>query len=198
MSAAPKPTRSNPTKALLSAAVVLVGVALIAVTSLALFTDSATVPANTFSTGTIDIATSPTTALVTMSAMVPGDQVTAPLTVQNNGTLQLRYAMTSTTTEDTLAAQLVLTVKSGVSSCTNANWSASGSTLYSGILGSQATTAVLGSVTAGSQAGDRTLNAAASEVLCFNVTLPANATLGSGASTTATFTFQAEQTTNNP
>lgn len=198
MSAAPKPTRSNPTKALLSAAVVLVGVALIAVTSLALFTDSATVPANTFSTGTIDIATSPTTALVTMSAMVPGDQVTAPLTVLNNGSLALRYAMTSTTTEDTLAAQLVLTVKSGVASCSNANWAASGTTLYSGALGSVATTAVLGSVTQGSQAGDRSLSGGASEVLCFNVTLPANATLGSGASTTATFTFQAEQTTNNP
>ncbi len=198
MSTTPERTRSNPTKALLSVAVVLVGVALVAVTSLALFTDSATVPANTFSTGTIDIATSPTTALVTMTAMVPGDQVTAPLTVQNNGTLQLRYAMTSTTTEDTLAAQLVLTVKSGVSSCTNADWSATGTTLYSGLLGSQATTAVLGSVTAGAQAGDRTLNAAASEVLCFNVTLPANAVLGGGASTTATFTFQAEQTTNNP
>lgn len=198
MSAAPQSTRSSPTKALLSVAVVLVGVALIAVTSLALFTDSATVPANSFSTGTIDIATSPTTALVTMSAMVPGDQVTAPLTVQNNGTLQLRYAMTSTTTEDALAAELVLTVKSGVTTCNNASWSASGTTLYSGLLGSQATTAVLGSVTAGAQAGDRTLNAAASEVLCFNVTLPSNAALGGGASTTATFTFQAEQTTNNP
>ncbi len=149
MSAAPKPTRSNPTKALLSAAVVLVGVALIAVTSLALFTDSAAVPANTFSTGTIDITTSPTTALVTMSTMVPGDQVTAPLTVLNNGSLALRYAMTATTTEDTLAAQLVLTVKSTVTSCTNANWASTGTTLYSGILGSVATTAVLGSVTQG-------------------------------------------------
>lgn len=198
MSAAPKPPRSNPTKALLSAAVVLVGLAMIAVTSLALFTDSAAVPANSFSTGTIDIATSPTTALLTMSAMVPGDQVTAPLTVQNNGTLQLRYAMRSTTTEDTLAAQLVLTVKSGVNDCSNGGWSATGTTLYSGILGSQAATAVLGSVADGAQAGDRTLAAAGSEVLCFNVTLPANASLGSGASTTATFTFQAEQTTNNP
>lgn len=190
--------RSSPAKALLSAAVVLVGVAMIAITSLALFTDSASVPANTFSTGTIDINTSPTTALLTMATMTPGDQVTAPLTVSNNGTLQLRYAVTSTTTEDTLAAQLVLTVKSGVTTCTNAAWAGSGSTLYSGILGSTATAAILGSVATGSQAGDRVLNASANEILCLNVTLPTNATLGSGGATTATLTFQAEQTANNP
>jgi hypothetical protein len=198
MSPATRSKKSSPTKALLSAAVVLVGVAMIAITSLALFTDSATVPANTFSTGTIDINTSPTTALLTMAAMSPGDQVTAPLTVSNNGSLQLRYAVTSTTTENTLAAQLVYTVKSGVTTCNNVNWSATGTTLYSGVLGTTATSAILGSVTAGSQAGDRTLAASASEVLCMNVTLPANATLASGASTTATLTFSAEQTDNNP
>jgi spore coat-associated protein N len=192
------PEKSSPTKALLSAAVVLVGVAMIAITSLALFTDSASVPANTFNTGTIDINTSPTTALLAMSAMVPGDQVTATLTVSNNGTLQLRYAVTSTTTEDALAAQLVLTVKSGVTTCNSANWSASGTTLYSGLLGSTTTAAIVGSVATGSQAGDRTLAASSSEVFCLNVTLPLNATLGSGAATTATLNFQAEQTSNNP
>ncbi len=38
----------------------------------ALFTDTQSVGANTFSTGTVDIVTSPTTALVTLPAMTSG------------------------------------------------------------------------------------------------------------------------------
>lgn len=190
--------RSNPVKALLSVAVVLVGLAMIAVTSLALFTDSATVPANAFNTGTIDINTAPTTAVVTMSGMTPGDQVTAPLTVSNDGSLDLRYAVTSTTTEDVLAAELVFTVKVGVVSCTDANWQATGTTLYAGVLGSSGGTAVFGNPATGAQAGDRTLSTGASETLCLNVSLPVGTTSGAGLSTTATLTFQAEQIDNNP
>ena len=87
--------------------------------SLALFTDSQAVGANTFSTGTVDISTSPTTALVTFSAMAPGDQVTAPITVTNAGTLDLRYAISSVATNADskgLKDQLALVVKSGVTS----------------------------------------------------------------------------------
>jgi predicted ribosomally synthesized peptide with SipW-like signal peptide len=179
-------------------ALVLLGAALVLISSLALFTDSATVGSNTFATGTVDISTSPATALLSTAAMSPGDQVTAPLTVANDGTLELRYAVTSTTTEDTLAAELVLSIKSGVTTCDDANWTTDGTTLYSGILGSTGTTAVIGSSAAGADAGDRVLAASASEVLCFNVTLPSGATAGEGLTTTATFTFDAEQTDNNP
>ena len=132
-----------------------------------------------------------------MAAMTPGDQVTQPLDVANLGTLPLRYAMTSTTTEDILASELVLTIKSGVTTCDDANWTTDGTLLYSGILGSTGTTAVLGSNAQGAQAGDRTLAVATNEVLCFNVTLPMSA-VAQGATTTATFTFDAEQTANNP
>ena len=55
----------------------------------AVFRDTQSVPANTFSTGTLDISTNPTTALVTFSGMAPGDEVTNPITVTNSGTLGL-------------------------------------------------------------------------------------------------------------
>ena len=54
-------------------------------------------------------------------------------------------------------------------------------------------------MTVGAQAGDRTLAGAASEVLCFQAALPsATTSTYQGATTTATFTFSAEQTQNNP
>lgn len=188
----------NAAKLLLSAAVVLAGLATVAVTSLALFTDTATVGANVFTTGTIDINAAPASAVVTMPAMAPGDQVTAPLTVSNDGTLELRYAIESTTTEDVLAAELVLTIKSGVTTCDDANWAADGATLYAGRLGSTGTDAVLGLAAAGADAGDRVLLASTNEVLCLNVTLPLASTSGQGVTTTATLDFLAEQTANNP
>lgn len=167
---------------------------------LAVFTDTASVPANTFTTGTVDISTSPATALVTFSAMAPGDQVTNPLTVTNAGTLALRYAVTSTTTENTLAAELDLTIKSGVTTCTNAGFAGSGTVVYAtGDLGNTTAVNVIGNPAQGSQTGDRTLAAAGSEALCFNVSLPLAATnAAQGLTTTATFAFVAEQTANNP
>lgn len=174
--------------------------AVMSLSVLALFTDTASVPANAFSTGTLDISTSPTSALVTFSGMAPGDQVTAPITVSNAGTLNLRYAVTSTTTENTLAAQLDLTIKTGVTNCTNAGFTADGTVIYGpGDLGSTTGVNIIGNPAQGSQAGDRTLAAGANEVLCFNVSLPSSTGDSyQGLSTTATFDFQAEQTANNP
>ena len=162
----------------------------------AVWTDSQAVTGNTFSTGSVDISTSPTSALVTFSAMVPGDTVTAPLTVSNAGTLQLRYAMsTSISGSTTLSDGLELQVKSGVTTCTTAGFGTDGTSLYNSTL----TAGAIGSSAQGGQAGDRTLNASANEVLCFQVRLPSNAGTGlQGLSTTATFTFAAEQTSNNP
>jgi predicted ribosomally synthesized peptide with SipW-like signal peptide len=193
-----KTSNQNPVKILLSIAVLLVGVAAIAVTSLALFTDTASVGANSFTTGTIDINAAPVSAVVEMPAMVPGDQITNPLTVSNDGSLELRYSMESTTTEDVLASELVMTIKEGVTTCDDANWAADGTTLYSGRLGSSTVDPILGSTTPGADAGDRVLASTASEVLCFNVTLPLAATAGQGTTTVATLDFEAEQTANNP
>ena len=174
--------------------------ALLSLSVLALFTDTASVPGNTFSTGTVDISTSPTSALVTFSGMAPGDQVTNPITVTNAGTLALRYAVTSTTTENTLAAQLDLTIKSGVTTCTNAGFGTDGTVRYGAAdLGSTTGINVIGDPTQGAQAGDRTLAASASEILCFNVSLPSGTgNAYQGLTSTATFAFQAEQTANNP
>ena len=187
-------------KLLATVAVLALFVSVISLGVLALFTDTASVPGNTFSTGTVDISTAPSSALVTFSGMAPGDQVTNPITVTNAGTLQLRYAATSTTTENTLAAQLDLTIKSGVTTCSNAGFGVDGSVVYAtGDLGSTTGVNVIGNPAQGSQAGDRTLNASANEVLCFNVGLPSSTgNAFQGLSTTATFAFQAEQTANNP
>jgi hypothetical protein len=59
--------------------------------------------------------------------------------------------------------------------------------------------AAIGSNAQGAQAGDRTLNAGASELLCFRVSLPLTAANSlQGGTSAATFTFDAEQTANNP
>jgi hypothetical protein len=56
-----------------------------------------------------------------------------------------------------------------------------------------------GDVTAGDDTGDRTLAAGANETLCFRVTLPGpTGNAFQAATTTTTFTFDAEQTSNNP
>jgi len=176
---------------------------LIATTSsLGVFTDSATVNSNSFTTGTVDISTSPTSALVTYSGMAPGDQVTNPLVVTNAGSLQLRYAISSSATNADgkgLKDQLTLTIKTidattpGVP-CDNFD----GTQLYSADLDGT-TGALVGSSAQGAQAGDRTLNASASETLCFRVLLPSSTGNGfQNATTAATFTFDAEQTANNP
>src|SRR5439155_7907127 len=111
----------------------------------AVFTSTATNGANTFSTGTIVISTSPASAFITFSSTVPGDTVTQPLTVSNTGSAQRRYAVSSTTTENTLATQLGLTIKTGVTTCTNAGFSATGTVAYgSGALGNTSPLNVIG------------------------------------------------------
>lgn len=162
--------------------------------SLALFTSTATLGANAFTAGTVVIGTNPATALFTLGSMMPGDTVTNPLVVSNTGTAQLRYAMTSSSTNtDTkgLMNQVNLTVKTLGTSCAAFD----GTTVYSGTLAS----AAFGSTATGNQAGDRTLAASTSETLCFQASLPlATGNTFQGATTTTTFTFSAEQTANNP
>ena len=156
--------------------------------SLAIFTDTAA-SSGSFTTGTVDLTTNPST-LFTVTAMMPGDTGSATLTVGNNGTGQLRYAMSTAATNadgKSLRDQLTLTIKAGA--CPGA-----GAALYSGALSA----AAIGSNAQGANAGDRTLNAGTSEQLCFAWSLPlATGNAYQGAATTATFTFDAEQTANN-
>ena len=164
----------------------------------ALLTDTATVPGNVFTTGTIDIATNPTEAAIGSLNMAPGDVVVAPLQVLNSGTIEFRYAMTSTTSEDTFAAMLVMNVKVGVTDCSVAGFDGDGELLYGpGVIGSPAVTPIFGNQATGADAGDRTLAAGTDETLCIQVTLPSDVELQTG-TTEATFDFFAEQTVNNP
>ena len=164
----------------------------------AVFTATATVDNNTFTTGTLTLTATPATAALTLNSIVPGDSVTAPIAVNNAGSLDLRYAMTSNSTNvdsKNLATVMLLGIKTGVTTCTTGGFSANGTTLYTGTL----TAASFGNPAQGSQAGDRALAAAANETLCFQATLPLTTTNAyQGAATTTTFTFTAEQTANNP
>jgi hypothetical protein len=68
-------------------------------------------------------------------------------------------------------------------------------TVYTGALSA----AAFGDPSQGGQAGDRTLAGGANEDLCFAWSLPLASGNGyQGATTTTTFTFNAEQTANNP
>jgi hypothetical protein len=170
--------------------------------SIALFTDQES-SASAFTTGTIVLDDVKIDALVlTTSALMPGDTVTDDVVVENDGTAQLRYAMsTSSTNADSKALRdaLTLVVKTVdvTTPGTPCNDFDGASTLYSGVIG--AGTAGFGDVTPGSQTGDRTLNAGANETLCFRVSLPSSTGNGAqGATTTTTFTFDAEQTSSNP
>jgi hypothetical protein len=156
--------------------------------SLAIFTDSQAVTGNAFATGTIDISTTPATALFNVSSMMPGDTSSQTLQVNNAGTGALRYAIsTAVVSGPTLAAQLQLDVYAGAT--------CSGTALYSGALG----TAAVGSNVQGANPGDRALAGGANETLCFKATLPlSTGNTFQGTSTTVTFTFDAEQTANNP
>ncbi|MGH2689624.1 MAG: TasA family protein, partial [Actinomycetota bacterium] len=164
----------------------------------ALFADTQAVDANAFTTGTVDISTNPTTALITFSAMAPGDMVTNPIVVSNAGTLALRYSVSSTATNTDskgLKDELDMTIKTVDldGGCDDFD----GTSLYTGDLDSSAGK-ILGDVAQGAQTGDRTLAAAANETLCFRAELPTATGNGfQGATTTATFTFDAEQTANN-
>ena len=160
--------------------------------SMALFTDTDS-SAWSFTTGTIDIESNP--AVVTaISAMMPGDVAADSLTISNAGAGDLRYAM-STTATNSLGDELELAVREedadgGCDDFDGAVVVAAGTTLDGASFGSSAT---------GAQAGDRTLTAGSSEVLCFQVSLPlATANAFQGATSDATFTFDAEQTINNP
>jgi hypothetical protein len=168
---------------------------------LAAFTASRSAGPMTFTSSSVTLTTSPTSALITYSNMKPGDSVTNSITVTNSGGSQLRYAISSSATNadgKALKDQLVLTVKTvdatvPATPCDDFD----GTLLYSGDLDSTAGKLV-GDNTQGSQAGDRTLSASTNEILCFRAILPlSTSTAYQSASTTGTFTFDAEQTANN-
>jgi hypothetical protein len=185
-------------------ALLMAGTAIISATgatmSLALFTDSVAAGSNTFSSGTVKIGINPTSTIVSMSNMMPGDAVTGPVVVTNSGQ-SMRYSITGLATNtDTkgLAALLVVTIKTadtvGGTTCTA--WT--GTTLNTLVTTVGYTeTNLVGTGSSVHPNGGRVL-ASGSETLCFRVALPSTVTTGQSATTTMTFTFYAEQTANNP
>lgn len=157
--------------------------------SLAIFTDTQDATGS-FTAGTIDIAASPSVAF-TVAAMVPGDTITQAMTIDNDGTADLRWSL-STVATDPLGDALTLTVRELGTSCA----------AFDGTVVLAATAldgASIGDEAQGDDLGDRDLSAAASEVLCFRVSLPlATGDALQGATSDATFTFDAEQVDNNP
>jgi spore coat-associated protein N len=171
---------------LLGSAIAMLGAATM---SLAVFTDQDT-NTGSWSTGTVVLNVTPAVVFSVPAAM-PGDTGNQTVTVENNGTGDLRYAMTTSAGNADgkgLAAQLRLRIDEGACGAVTGN-------LYDGALN----VAKLGNPAQGPQTGDRNVSALGSDTLCFTWTFPkSSGDAFQNAKTTATFTFDAEQTANNP
>ncbi len=170
--------------------------------SLALFADQESVAA-TFGSGSVDLDSGGIDQLVlSVDPMMPGDEITDDVVVENVGSADLRYALsTSSTNADAkdLRDVLLLTVKAvdATTPLTPCNDFDGATVLAATPFGAAA--AGFGDASAGDDAGDRSLAAGASETLCFRVELPlATGEAYADASTTTTVTPGAEQTANNP
>ena len=134
--------------------------------------------------------------------MAPGDLATSTMTVSNDGSQELRYAVKSATTDNTLAAQLDMTIWDEAAEVTvNGIYdtTAPATTLYGPAdLGSSTGVKVIGDSAQGAHAGDRTLTESANDTLCFSVKMPIGSGITfQGLTTTAILTFESEQTANN-
>jgi predicted ribosomally synthesized peptide with SipW-like signal peptide len=84
------------TKMLMSMLVIALAAALVGGATMALFTDTATNPTNTFTAGEVDVTVGTTTLpLHVPGNMAPGDTVTGSFVVDNDGTLALKYSVTA-------------------------------------------------------------------------------------------------------
>lgn len=192
----------------LSRSLLSIGLAASAITLAAtgaLFTDTQTMAANTFATGTVDLNAQETTDIAANAGnLAPGDTVSGVITVANSGTLEYRYTLTSTTTAPSgtydLASQIQVTVwdeadEDATSDGTCAATPPTDTLLhkYTGALGSQAGTQYFSGETVGTTAP------ANQQMLCLQATLPQDSNDNyQGLTTDATFTFDAQQTANNP
>jgi spore coat-associated protein N len=183
----------------LAAVAALAGIAGGAI-SMAVFTDTETVDA-TFSSGTIILDAAKIDALTLNSAaMMPGDSVTGSVDVENDGTAQLRYSLNTTTTDGSspagpaLFTALTIEVKTLGTDCATFD----GTLLNSPAEVLGASNVMFGNPLPAVGAGDRIVNAGATDVLCIRVSLPlATDDTFQGATSVTTFTFNAEQTANN-
>jgi predicted ribosomally synthesized peptide with SipW-like signal peptide len=175
------------TRAALSLGVVM---AVGATGTFAYWTDSVPVTGTTFTAGTIDLQVNGADSVsgytsLNINNMVPGNTVAGTLTIKNNGTAPMKYSATSTSAPAVLSGALTVTV-TGASTVTGTSPSATcGGTALPGA-GS-----TLGGATAASLISTgRQLNPGASETICIQVGMPANAASSlQGASSAVAFTF---------
>lgn len=151
--------------------------------------------------GTLDVATAPVALDLDAGGLAPGDVVATPLTVRNDGSLELRWSLTSTVDDEALADLLEFEIRTEVSDC-DATGAAADGVLVAGptALGSTAGSVLIGDPVTGADAGDRVLAPNAAEALCLRVELPASAgeEEAAGRTVTATLRIDAEQTAANP
>jgi spore coat-associated protein N len=173
--------------------------------TVALFTDAENIPA-TFSAGTVVLDDARIGSLVlTATSLRPGNTITDDVVVENDGSAQIRYALTTSSTNTdakNLRGVVTLTVKT-IDVTTPAapcdQFDGTTTIVPATVLFNGTTSVGFGNPASGAQAGDRTLAVGGNETLCFRVTLPSSVSDAyQAATTTTTFTFTAEQTANNP
>jgi hypothetical protein len=155
--------------------------------TVSLFRERAVLTTDAWAPLPIDVRAEPD-MLMEVTGMLPGDQHGGQLTVSNVGADAIRYALVSSSTDPDgrgLRDVLRAWVRSEGQGCADFD----GAVLYSGPLAS----AGFGDPRFGSQAGDRLLAPASSEVLCVRIVLPRGAGNAYQTSSTAsTFTVEAE------
>lgn len=162
--------------------------------TIALFTDTET-DDSTLDTGTIILDAAKIDALdLTTTNMLPGDDIISAVEVENDGTGELRYDLTSsavdTSSPNGAALYSALTVEvREIDVDTVGCGSFDGAVIQA--------VEILGATNDLSL--DRVLASAASETLCIQVVLPSGTdNTFQDASSVVTFSFAAEQTANNP
>jgi predicted ribosomally synthesized peptide with SipW-like signal peptide len=159
--------------------------------SYAYWTDQVDVPGTALTAGRLDLTVNNdaddavTITGLTLTGMAPGNSVATVLTVRNVGTVPLRYLATTVASDDGKHLAAAVTVR--VTSASAVTGSAPSASCSGSVVAGTATNLTQSLVSTG-----RTLAPSASETLCVQATLPANApgTLQT-ASTTVTFTFTA-------
>ena len=190
------------------ASAALLGLSAVTLTGLAssaLFTDTKSTSASAITTGNVALTLGGTasTALA-VTGMAPGDIKYGVVTVQNAGSLALRYAGTANwSAAGTLPSTATLsmrTIASGAATCDATLGWGTGDVVTNAKAATSLVTAVtlFGSNLAGQQTGDRALAASSSDYFCVRLQLPSSAdnTVASQSSN-LTFSFDAEQTANN-
>jgi predicted ribosomally synthesized peptide with SipW-like signal peptide len=155
----------------------------------AYWTDDVTVKGTTFTAGTLDLQVNDLNSVAAYTAlnldkMVPGNSMAGTLVIKNNGNVPLKYtaaavAVNADSTKN-LGGSLTAKVTSGgttgsspMITCTGATVAGSGTTVNGSLIST-----------------GRQLAPGATETICVEVTLPANASNSlQGARTDVTFTF---------